>query len=67
MEEKSGLLGPRTIQTRHFSTGAAPQSFSILGSKVSSLGAEVSGHFGINFVVPKCLVAEVSMVPHEHL
>ena len=23
-------------------------------------GAEVTGHFGTNFVVPKCLVVEVS-------
>ena len=29
----------------------------------NAVGAEVSGHFGTDFVVPKCLVAEVSAAP----
>jgi len=55
---------------RHFSTGSRksrdtsdPRQFRrdtappVIRLK---LGAEVSGHFGAKFVVPKCLVAEVS-------
>ena len=37
------------------------------GAEVSKcLGAEVSGHFSTNFVVPKCLVAEVPGSLHRH-
>jgi len=51
IEEKSGL---GSLLTQDNSGETAPPVIRL------KLGAEVSGHFGTNFVVPKCLVADVS-------
>jgi len=45
---------PRHFAPRTIPTSAAPPVIRL------KLGAEVSGHFGTNFVVPECLVAKVS-------
>jgi len=49
-----GKVGTLRTQDSSDDTGLDPPVVRL------KLGVEVSGHFGTNFVMPKCLVAEVS-------